>query len=173
VVTPVVLSLGTNEGDRSGNMRAMVARAGCLLDGPVTFSRLMKTVALDVSAGGPWFLNRLACGGCVLSPRELLKQCQDVERELGRTRARRGGSRTADIDIVLFGDTVVDEPDLRIPHPAIAARRFLLEGLATLAPSAAVPGIGCTCGQLRERMSAQVRAQGIEFLAETQPQEVR
>jgi 2-amino-4-hydroxy-6-hydroxymethyldihydropteridine diphosphokinase len=90
----------------------------------------------------PRFLNAAAALETPLAPRELLDRLLGVERELGRTRGERWGPRTIDLDLLVHGDEVVDEPGLSVPHPRVHERRFALEPLAELAPDLVVPGHG-------------------------------
>ena len=91
----------------------------------------------------PRFLNAAAAIETDLEPRELLDELLGVERELGRTReGPRFGPRTIDLDLLLYGHEVVDEPGLRVPHPRLHERRFALEPLAELDPGLVVPGRG-------------------------------
>jgi 2-amino-4-hydroxy-6-hydroxymethyldihydropteridine diphosphokinase len=91
----------------------------------------------------PRFLNAAVALETALSPRELLDHLLAVERELGRTReGPRYGPRTIDLDLLLYGDEIVDEPGLSVPHPRLAERRFALEPLEELDPTLVVPGSG-------------------------------
>ena len=91
----------------------------------------------------PLFLNGAAALDTELSPRELLEALLSIERRLGRVRdGTRWGPRTIDLDLLLYGDEVVDEPGLRVPHPRLHERRFALEPLAELNPELVVPGAG-------------------------------
>ena len=91
----------------------------------------------------PAFVNAAAAVETELGPRELLGLLLDVERELGRTRVgARFGPRTIDLDLLLYGDEVVDEPGLTVPHPRLHERVFALEPLTELDPDLAVPGRG-------------------------------
>ena len=91
----------------------------------------------------PAFLNAAAAVETELGPRELLGLLLDVERELGRTReGPRFGPRTIDLDLLLYGDRLIAEPGLVVPHPGLATRRFVLEPLAELAPTLKIPGNG-------------------------------
>jgi 2-amino-4-hydroxy-6-hydroxymethyldihydropteridine diphosphokinase len=91
----------------------------------------------------PRFLNGAAAIETRLSPRELLDVLLAIERSLGRVRdGTRWGPRTIDLDLLLYGDDVVDEPGLRVPHPRLRERRFVLEPLAELDPELTVPGAG-------------------------------
>ncbi len=145
-------------------MGGMVKYARTMLGGAVRFSPLMETEAVGVSAGGPRFLNRLAAGTFDGTGHELLQRCLQAECELGRERSRPGAPRTADIDIVLFGDVRIDEPDLRVPHPRTRDRRFCLEGLVRLVPDATPPGWGVSVREAYERMPVAVAAQHVAFV---------
>ena len=91
----------------------------------------------------PRFLNGAAAVQTELSPRELLEALLGVERRLGRVRdGTHWGPRIVDLDLLLYGDDVVDEPGLRVPHPRLQERRFALEPLVELDPELVVPGAG-------------------------------
>jgi 2-amino-4-hydroxy-6-hydroxymethyldihydropteridine diphosphokinase len=140
------LSLGSNLGDRAANLRAAVAQldiAGRLL----AVSALYETQPVDVP-DQPWFLNCVAAIETDKTPRELLQLALRVEAEMGRLRMQDKGARKIDIDVVLFGDRVVDEPGLKIPHPAMHERRFVLEPLVEIAPEARHPELGRTAREL-------------------------
>ena len=139
----VYIGLGSNLGDREATIRAALDR----LDGQdeiqvVRVSSLRETDPVGYTYQ-PRFLNGVAALETELSPRELLERMLAVERALGRTRdGPRFGPRTIDLDLLLYGDAVVDEPGLEIPHPRIAERSFVLEPLAELDPALEVPGRG-------------------------------
>jgi 2-amino-4-hydroxy-6-hydroxymethyldihydropteridine diphosphokinase len=82
----------------------------------------------------PWFLNIALEIRTALSPRELLATCREIETGQGRIRTFQGAPRTLDVDILLYGGQIIKEPDLQIPHPRMAQRRFVLEPLAEIAP---------------------------------------
>ena len=91
----------------------------------------------------PRFLNAVAALETALEPRALLDRLLAIELELGRTReGPRFGPRTVDLDLLLYGDRVIDEPGLVVPHPRLAERRFVLEPLSELDPNLVVPGLG-------------------------------
>ena len=136
-MTPAYVGLGANLGDRERAIR----RAAELI-GAARLSRIRETEPWGF-ADQPPFLNAVAQLETDLAPRELLDLLLAVERELGRTRiGPRYGPRTIDLDLLLYGDEVVDEPGLRVPHPRLHERRFVLEPLAELDPALEVPGRG-------------------------------
>ena len=137
------IGLGSNLGDRDATIR----RALELLeaDGEIEVaatSSLRETDPVGYEAQ-PRFLNGAAALRTDLSPRELLERMFAVERELGRTRSgQRFGPRTIDLDLLLYGQESIDEPGVRIPHPRLHERRFVLEPLAELDGELQVPGQG-------------------------------
>jgi 2-amino-4-hydroxy-6-hydroxymethyldihydropteridine diphosphokinase len=102
---------------------------------------LRETEPVGPVEQGP-FLNGAVQVATELGPRELLERLLDIEQRLGRVRAERFGPRTIDLDLLLYGDEVLDEPGLTLPHPRLHERRFALEPLAELAPDLVVPGRG-------------------------------
>ncbi len=97
----------------------------------------------------PRFLNAAIRLATDLAPYPLLERLLAVEQQLGRVRTgERYGPRTIDLDLLLYGDEIVDEPGLRVPHPRLAERRFVLEPLAELDPGLVVPGLGPVQGLL-------------------------
>lgn len=90
----------------------------------------------------PPFLNGAVRIETSLAPRDLLQILLGVERSLGRVREERWGPRTVDLDLLVYGDEVIDEPGLRVPHPRLHERRFALEPLAELDPDLDIPGLG-------------------------------
>ena len=140
------LSLGSNLGDRAANLRAAIEQlnlAGRLL----AISALYETQPVDVPAQ-PWFLNCVVAVETEKTPRELLSIALQIEATMGRLRLSEKGPRKIDIDLVLFGDRVVDEPSLKIPHPSLHRRRFVLEPLVEIAPEARHPVLGKTAREL-------------------------
>ena len=136
------VGLGANLGDRAATLRrAIELLAAHPRVEQVSVSELRETEPVGV-VGQPRFLNGVAAVETTLSPRELLDLLLGVERALGRVRGERWGPRTVDLDLLLYGDEDVSEPGLRIPHPRLHERRFVLEPLAELAPDLAIPGRG-------------------------------
>jgi 2-amino-4-hydroxy-6-hydroxymethyldihydropteridine diphosphokinase len=129
----VFIGLGSNLGDR----RAFLARGlQSLADagfGVAARSSLYLTEPVDAPPQD-WFLNGVAAGHTGLSPADLLAACLEVERALGRERTVYHGPRTLDLDILIYGDLVSDDPQLSLPHPRLHERRFVLTPLCELAP---------------------------------------
>jgi 2-amino-4-hydroxy-6-hydroxymethyldihydropteridine diphosphokinase len=142
-VTRAYVGLGANLGDREATLRRAL---DLLAEEPgievVSTSELRETDPVGV-VDQPRFLNGAVALETSLSVRELLDALLRVERILGRVReGPRWGPRTVDLDLLLYGDEVVDEPGLHVPHPRLHERRFALEPLAELDPALVVPGQG-------------------------------
>ena len=136
------VGLGANLGLREETLR----RAVELLDATdhvdvLAVSELRETDPVGLVAQ-PRFLNGAAAIDTTLSARKLLDTLLGVERTLGRVRSKRWGPRIVDLDLLLYGDEIVDEPGLRVPHPRLHERRFALEPLAELDPDLEIPGCG-------------------------------
>lgn len=126
------LSLGSNLGNREANLREAVEQLAKL--GEVTaVSSFYETEPVEFTKQ-PWFLNIAVELQTELMPRQLLSAVMKIERDMGRRRIQPKGPRLIDIDILLFGNTVVDDPKLVIPHPAMHERNFVLKPLAEIAP---------------------------------------
>jgi 2-amino-4-hydroxy-6-hydroxymethyldihydropteridine diphosphokinase len=136
-VTRAYIGVGSNLGDRETTIRAAIQA----LPGVAAVSALRETDPVG-PVEQPTFLNGAVAVETELSPRELLDLLLAVERDLGRERRERWGPRTIDLDLLLYGDRVVDEPGLSIPHPRLHERRFALEPLAELDPGLEIPGRG-------------------------------
>ena len=143
------VGLGSNLGEREANIERAIemlaARVGVSL---VRASSLIETDPFGGPPGQGRFLNAAAALETTLSPGELLAACTEIERSLGRTREVRWGPRTIDIDILLYGDRIVNEPDLVIPHPRMHERLFVLGPLCQIAREARHPVLGETVGSL-------------------------
>jgi 2-amino-4-hydroxy-6-hydroxymethyldihydropteridine diphosphokinase len=143
VMSLVYVGLGSNLGDREQTIRAALARleADPEVD-VVAVSSLRETDPVGYT-DQPKFLNGAAALRTELSPTALLQRLLQIERELGRERSGpRYGPRMIDLDLLLYGSEEVDEPGLRIPHPRLAEREFVLEPLAELDSDLEVPGRG-------------------------------
>lgn len=150
--TRVAIALGSNLGDRRAHLDFAVSRLQTLLGGLVV-SRYYDTAPVGLSGPQPLFLNAAAVGGTTLDARALLDTLLAVERERGRTRRSANAARTLDLDLVLFGDSVIDEPGLVVPHPRFRERRFVLEPLAEIAPDFPDPVTGLPVAELLKRLT--------------------
>ena len=134
----VAVALGSNVGDRRAHLDHAVSKLRTLL-GRVTVSRYYDTVPVGVSGPQPLFLNAAVAGEWSLSAPELLEALLAIEQERGRDRPYLNAPRTLDLDLILFGDAVLDEPGLVVPHPRFRERLFVLEPLAEIAPALVDP----------------------------------
>jgi 2-amino-4-hydroxy-6-hydroxymethyldihydropteridine diphosphokinase len=143
----VYLSLGSNLGDREKYLREAISRLGDL--GVIKqVSAFYETQPVEVQTEQPWFLNCALAMETELVPLEFLRGMLAVEQSMGRIRTKPKGPRTIDIDIVFFGDDVLNTPELTIPHPAMHQRRFVLEPLAEIAPALMHPVLKRTVQEL-------------------------
>ena len=136
------VGLGANLGDRDVTLEQALALLEAVPGVEVrAVSTLRETDPVGV-VDQPRFLNGAVAVDTTLSARELLDGLLAIERALGRERGERWGPRIVDLDLLLYGDEVVDEPGLRVPHPRLHERRFALEPLAELDPGLEIPGRG-------------------------------
>jgi 2-amino-4-hydroxy-6-hydroxymethyldihydropteridine diphosphokinase len=149
------IGLGSNLGEREAMIRqALEALAALPETDLVRASSLYDTEPVgDVDQ--PNFLNAVAQVDTDLSPRQLLWNLQLIERRLGRERTRRWGPRTIDLDLLLYGDEVIEEDDLRVPHPEMTRRAFVLVPLVELDPSLLNPVTGETLASHLSRLGAR------------------
>jgi 2-amino-4-hydroxy-6-hydroxymethyldihydropteridine diphosphokinase len=146
----VYLSLGSNMGDRRANLLQAIERLSEL--GEVAgISSYYETEPVDLLAQ-PWFLNCAVAVATDKMPRQFLAALQRIEREMGRKRLQPKGPRVIDLDILLFGSSVVETAQLTIPHPAMHERRFVLQPLAEIAPDARHPVFKRTIRELRDAL---------------------
>ena len=143
--------MGSNLGDRRGHLVFAVARLA------EHFQRFRVSLAIDTTPVGvtgdqPDFLNAVAVGETPLTARQLLDRLLAIEAERGRERPFPGAARTLDLDLILFGDQIIDEPDLIVPHPRFRERRFVLEPLSQIAPEMVDPVTGQTVEELLNRV---------------------
>lgn len=146
----VYLSLGSNVGDRAANLNAAIERLGRL--GEVqAVSSFYETEPVEFTAQ-PWFLNCVVKLDTEKMPKQLLAGILEVEQEMGRRRVQKKGPRTIDIDILLFGNSIVETKGLTIPHPAMHERRFVLEPMTEIAPDARHPVFKKTMRELKDAL---------------------
>jgi 2-amino-4-hydroxy-6-hydroxymethyldihydropteridine diphosphokinase len=134
------IALGANLGDRAANLRKalehLAATPGVELG---RVSSFLDNPAVGGPAGGPAFLNAVAELRTTLTPRQLLARMLEIEREMGRERREKWGPRLIDLDLLLYGDQIIDEHDLKVPHPLMHERSFVLIPLAEIAPGVVHP----------------------------------
>jgi 2-amino-4-hydroxy-6-hydroxymethyldihydropteridine diphosphokinase len=148
----VAVALGSNVGDRRAHLDHAVARLRQILSG-VQVSRYYETVPVGVSGPQAMFLNAVLVGDTTLAARDLLGSLQAIEQERGRERPYVNAPRTLDLDLILLGDRIIDEPELVVPHPRFRERRFVLEPLAEVVPELRDPVSGRTVGELLQSLS--------------------
>jgi 2-amino-4-hydroxy-6-hydroxymethyldihydropteridine diphosphokinase len=149
----VYLALGSNLGDRRGNLDAALAalrghpaiRVGAV-------STFIETEPMGGPAGQGPYLNGAARIETDLAPADLLAELKCIERELGRREGPRWGPRPIDLDIILYDDLRMDTPELTLPHPRFRERRFVLTPLAEIAPEVRDPVTGCMVKELLLRL---------------------
>ena len=146
----VAIALGSNVGDRRGTLNAAIEalrplvrdlRASSFYDTPYVGAEVQPSV-----------LNAVVIGTTSLGAHELLERLLAIEQESGRTRPYGGAPRTLDLDLILYGDAVIDEPGLMVPHPRFRERRFVLEPLAEVAAAWRDPVSGQRVGDLLGRL---------------------
>jgi 2-amino-4-hydroxy-6-hydroxymethyldihydropteridine diphosphokinase len=148
----VYLSLGSNLGNRGVNLENAISKLN-QLGNVVAVSSFYETEPVEVTAQ-PWFLNCAIKLDTEKMPKQLLKGILDVEQEMGRKRTQNKGPRNIDIDILLFGNSIVEAKGLTVPHPALHERRFVLEPLAEIAPEVRHPVFKKTIREMRDALPA-------------------
>ena len=141
----IAIALGANLGNAAETFQEAVARLEAAGVRHCRLSALIRTAPVDCAPGTPDFFNAALTGEWTGSPEELLHLCQELEIAAGRPRKHGiNQSRSLDLDIILFGDTVLQTPALTIPHPRARRRRFVLDPLAEIAADWAFPEDGMT-----------------------------
>jgi 2-amino-4-hydroxy-6-hydroxymethyldihydropteridine diphosphokinase len=143
----VFVGVGSNLGDRAAQLAA-AEQALRQVEGVTVLRQSSLYDTLAVGPAQPRFLNAVWELACTLPPRRLLSILQALERSLGRTAKGLQLPRTVDLDVLLWGERILAEPDFQIPHAEMHRRRFVLEPLAQLAPGARHPVLGLTIAEL-------------------------
>jgi 2-amino-4-hydroxy-6-hydroxymethyldihydropteridine diphosphokinase len=149
-VVLVAIALGGNLGDRAAHMASGVAALRLIIP-DLVISSFIETEPVDVGPQ-PRFLNGAATGHWDGEAPALLTHLLGIERLAGRERPRLGAPRTLDLDLILFGDAIIDSPDLTVPHPRFRDRVFVLKPLSQIASDMCDPVTGVTVGELWRRL---------------------
>ena len=163
----VYLGLGSNMGDKAAHMREAARRLESL-GGIEALSSLYRTEPVGY-VDQDWFLNAAVHLRTRLSPRAVLERILAMEREMGRIRTIKNGPRIIDIDLLLWGEAVIDEPGLTVPHPRIQDRLFVLAPLAEIASDLRHPVLGRRIADLRDAASGQGGVERFGSLASAEP----
>lgn len=147
----VAIALGSNLGDRQAHLQFAAERLGGLIS-TFNLSPFIETQPVGAHDPQPNYLNAAAVGQTDLTARGLLEELLAIEGERGRVRSTPNAARTLDLDLVLFGDEVIDEEGLRVPHPRFRERRFVLQPLAVIAPELRDPETAMTVAELLARL---------------------
>ena len=145
------VGLGSNLGDRAANLaeaRRRLNESGQI----VAASSIYETDPWGVDPGQPVYLNQVVSIATPLPPADLLMVLLRIELDMGRVRTGPGAPRLIDLDLLLYGDQVIDEPGLTLPHPRMCERAFVLVPLAEIAPDAVHPVNSLTIGALNARV---------------------
>lgn len=148
---PVAIALGSNLGDRDAQLDEAEDRLAALLSGAVASARY-ETEPVGGPPGAPAFLNEVVVGTTLLGPRSLLEAMRAIEEAAGRERPFVNAPRTLDLDLILYGDFVIDEPGLQVPHPRFRDRMFVLRPLAEVAGDWVDPVSGRSVSELLEHL---------------------
>ncbi len=154
-VFPVLVGFGSNQGDSETVCRDAVERLS-RWDGfrVVAVSSLYRTEPIGYT-DQQWFVNGVVLGETTLSPQDLLAALLAVERLFGRVRTVRWGPRTLDLDVIFYGNQVMDGDNLRIPHPRAHERRFVLEPAAEVCPDFVHPVLGLSVREMLHQPAVQ------------------
>jgi 3-oxoacyl-[acyl-carrier protein] reductase len=152
-ITPAYIAFGANLGDRQANIGAALQALGATPGVRILrISSLMENPAVGGPVDSPAFLNGAVAIETTLQPLELLHRLLEIERSLGRDRREKWEPRPIDLDLVLYGDRVIDLPELRVPHPLMHERRFVLQPLAEIAPDVIHPQLHLGVSELLRRL---------------------
>lgn len=151
-VRRVAIALGSNLGDRAAAIGYAAGRLADLLDNVVLSEAVETEPEGEGTAGQPLYVNAVLVGETSLAARALLDALLAIERDAGRERPSHNAPRTLDLDLILFGDDIIDEPGLQVPHPRFRERFFVLGPMTEVAPDLRDPVTGRTVGELLKRL---------------------
>ncbi len=144
----VLIGIGSNVGDRAGNIRTPLE----LLARLATLSHIRSASVYETEPVGfknqPWFLNTVVAGNTELTISELLVQCKEIEKTIGRQKRPRWHEREIDLDILIYGDFQLASEEINVPHPRMTERRFVLVPASEIAPNSIHPATRKTIAQL-------------------------
>jgi len=143
----IYLALGSNLGDRSANLTRAIEALAEIGVRVLRRSSIYETAPVDFLEQ-PWFLNCVVEAKTSLAPRALLEGLQSIERSLGSKKLIPRGPRIVDLDVLFYGEEVIHEAGMEIPHPRLAERRFVLVPLAEIAPGHRHPVLHATAAEL-------------------------
>lgn len=143
----IYLALGTNIGDREKNLRdaiSLLSQSGVRI---IKTSSIYETEPVDY-LDQPWFLNAVVEAQTELSAAQLLATLRNIESQMGSKKPFAKGPRLIDLDILLYGNETIEEPDLQVPHPRMLQRNFVLVPLAEIAPNLRHPSWSATASEV-------------------------
>ena len=150
----VLLAFGSNLGDRRRTLKSAWSELETMPDiEAVVISRFYETKPVGGPPKQSDYLNAAGLIRTDLPPMELLKRLQEIERRYGRVRTERWGSRTLDIDLLLYGSAVIETPELTVPHPEMLRRCFVLEPASEIAAEIVHPTAGITIVEALEKLN--------------------
>ncbi|MGZ8289413.1 MAG: 2-amino-4-hydroxy-6-hydroxymethyldihydropteridine diphosphokinase [Telluria sp.] len=153
------IGIGANLGDALANVDDALARLAAL-PGTELLSISSKYRTAPIDSSGDDYINAVACIDTALGAHQLLASLQSIELAHGRERPYRNAPRTLDLDVLLYGDDIIDTPNLQVPHPRMLERAFVLVPLLEIAPDVTVPGRGPA-----QQFAAAVEGQGVTRLS--------
>ena len=153
-MTRLAVALGSNLGDRGRTLREALDALAQLLTA-LRASSFHETDPVGVQGEQPRFLNAAATGETTLSARDLLTALLALEQQFGRERPYEGAPRTLDLDLILYGDQILNEPSLIVPHPRFRQREFVLRPLSEIAAEWIDPVSGLTVSALLDALTAE------------------
>jgi 2-amino-4-hydroxy-6-hydroxymethyldihydropteridine diphosphokinase len=154
VTETVYLSLGSNVDDRAKNLRDAIDLLRKTGIDVTQISPIYETEPVDY-LDQPWFLNTAVEAKTELNAVDLLHTLRAIETQMGSKKLIAKGPRLIDMDILLYGDQVIDTPELQVPHPRMHLRRFVLQPLAEIAPNARHPVLSLKVSEMLERTTGK------------------